>query len=57
MGGQESYGMSGSGRGRGTFKGRAGYKRNRHQEGLNGKHEEQPDKSIVEVSMEHEYSD
>lgn len=58
IGGQESYGM-GRGRsgGRGAYRGRAGEKRPRNLDRLNTAAGEQGQTSVVDMSVEHEYSD
>ena len=58
IGGQESYGMGrGRGGGRGAYKGRAGEKRPRNLDRLNAAPGEQGQTSVVDMSVEHEYSD
>jgi len=58
IGGQESYGMGrGRGGGRGAYKGRAGEKRPRNLGRLNAAPGEQGQTSVVDMSVEHEYSD
>lgn len=58
IGGQESYGLGrGRGNSRGGYKGRAGDKRPRNLERLSSAPEEQGTNSVVDASVEHEYSD
>ncbi|DBB17512.1 TPA: hypothetical protein ACH3X3_002579 [Trebouxia sp. C0006] len=58
IGGQESYGMGrGRGGGRGAYRGRAGEKRPRNLDRLNAAPGEQGQTSVVDMSVEHEYSD
>jgi len=58
IGGQESYGMGrGRGGGRGAYRGHAGEKRPRNLDRLITAPGEQGQNSVVDMSVEHEYSD